>query len=198
MSQIRRTDTSSSLSESTQPLIKYSKRNNQNPGSRESLLPYQLVNIEMASPEIHHLFHSPIADHSFSQDKSTLAVARDSNVELYQLSGNKFTLKDELRGHDKTVTGVDIAPNSGRIVTCSQGKFLTTKMVQRFFKANEHMLCRPKCLCLGANGNRLEAYACASPNQSCCDICPMVPLRAKVCCRLWSSSNRSVLLRRRE
>ncbi|OKL64335.1 hypothetical protein UA08_00023 [Talaromyces atroroseus] len=76
----------------------------------------------MASPEVHHLFHSPIADHSFSQDKGTLAVARESNVELYQLSGNKFALKDELRGHEKTVTGVDIAPNSGRIVTCSQDR----------------------------------------------------------------------------
>ncbi|RAH46448.1 WD40 repeat domain-containing protein [Aspergillus brunneoviolaceus CBS 621.78] len=76
----------------------------------------------MAAPEIHHLFHNPIADHSFSPDKSTLAVARDSNVELYQKSGAKFSLTDELKGHEKTVTGVDIAPNSGRIVTCSQDR----------------------------------------------------------------------------
>ena len=75
----------------------------------------------MAAPEVHHLFHHPIADHSFSADRQTLAVARDNNVELYRKSGNKFDLKDELRGHDKTVTGVDIAPRSGRIVTCSQG-----------------------------------------------------------------------------
>lgn len=75
----------------------------------------------MATPQVHHLFHSPIADHAFSSDKNTLAVARDTAVELYQQSGGKFTLRDELRGHDKTVTGVDIAPNSGRIVTCSQG-----------------------------------------------------------------------------
>lgn len=78
----------------------------------------------MASPEVHHLFHAPIADHSFSQDKGTLAVARDSSVELYQLAGSKFTLQDELKGHDKTVTSVDIAPNSGRIVTCSQGRLV--------------------------------------------------------------------------
>ncbi|KAE8389978.1 Alpha/Beta hydrolase protein [Aspergillus alliaceus] len=76
----------------------------------------------MATPEVHHLFHKPIADHSFSPDKSTLAVARDSNVELYQKAGNKFSLTDELKGHEKTVTGVDIAPNSGRIVTCSQDR----------------------------------------------------------------------------
>lgn len=42
-------------------------------------------------------------------------------MELYQTSGNKFSLSDELKGHEKTVTSVDIAPKSGRIVTCSQG-----------------------------------------------------------------------------
>ncbi|KAJ9634563.1 ARP2/3 actin-organizing complex subunit Sop2 [Coniosporium tulheliwenetii] len=76
----------------------------------------------MAPPEVHHLFHAPIADHSFSADRQTLAVARDSNVELYAKSGNKLVLQDELKGHDKTVTGVDIAPGSGKIVTCSQDR----------------------------------------------------------------------------
>ncbi|KAL4868762.1 hypothetical protein BDV12DRAFT_185651 [Aspergillus spectabilis] len=76
----------------------------------------------MATAETHHLFHNPIADHSFSSDKSVLAVARDNNVELYQKTGSKFSLTDELKGHEKTVTSVDIAPNSGRIVTCSQDR----------------------------------------------------------------------------
>jgi hypothetical protein len=86
--------------------------------SRELLL---LPLTKMATPEVHHLFHQPIADHSFSADQSLLAVAKDSNVELYAKSGRGFTLKDELTGHDKTITGVDIAPRSGKIVTCSQG-----------------------------------------------------------------------------
>jgi actin related protein 2/3 complex subunit 1A/1B len=76
----------------------------------------------MAPPEVHHLFHHPIIDHSFSADRRTLAVTRENNVELYSRSGSGFHLKDELRGHDKTVTGVDIAPNTGKIVTCSQGE----------------------------------------------------------------------------
>ncbi|GAW18784.1 hypothetical protein EKO27_g3201 [Xylaria grammica] len=76
----------------------------------------------MASPEVHHLFHRPIADHSFSADRQTLAVAKDTSVELYGRAGSAFKLKDELKGHDKTVTGVDIAPESGRIVTCSQDR----------------------------------------------------------------------------
>lgn len=80
------------------------------------------TNIKMASPEVHHLFHNPIADHSFSADRSTLAIARDSTVELYGKAGSAFRLQDELKGHDKTVTSLDIAPNSGRIVSCSQGR----------------------------------------------------------------------------
>ncbi|KAL8295426.1 hypothetical protein RB597_008695 [Gaeumannomyces tritici] len=76
----------------------------------------------MAPPEVHHLFHNPIADHSFSADRQTLAIARDSTVELYSKVGSAFKLKDELKAHDKTVTSVDIAPNSGRIVSCSQDR----------------------------------------------------------------------------
>lgn len=78
-------------------------------------------NFTMAAPEVHHLFHHPIADHSFSADRKILAVAKENAVELYGRVGNAFKLKDELKGHDKLVTSVDIAPNSGRIVTCSQG-----------------------------------------------------------------------------
>jgi actin related protein 2/3 complex subunit 1A/1B len=83
----------------------------------------------MASPEVHQLFHHPITDHSFSADRQTLAVARDTRVELYGRTGNGFQLKDELKGHDKTVTGVDVALQSGRIVTCSQGMRLLQKTV---------------------------------------------------------------------
>lgn len=80
----------------------------------------------MAPPEAHHLFHRPIADHSFSSDRGTLAVAKDNVVELYETAGNKYTLKEELKGHDKTVTSVDVAPKSGQIVTCSQGMDVTS------------------------------------------------------------------------
>jgi len=76
----------------------------------------------MSGPEVHHLFHHPIADHSFSADRQTLAVTRENNVDLFKKTGSGYKLKDELTGHDKTVTGVDIAPNSGKIVTCSQDR----------------------------------------------------------------------------
>lgn len=103
----------------------------------------------MSGPKVHHLFHSPIADHSFSTDKQSLAVARDSNVELYQTSGNRFSLTDELKGHEKTVTSVDIAPKSGRIVTCSQGK--SSVAIPTYADLADFHLLRPQCIRLGAN-----------------------------------------------
>lgn len=91
----------------------------------------RLDQLDMAPPEVHHLFHHPIADHSFSADRQTLAVARENTVELYNKAGGQFRLKDELRGHDKTVTGVDIALNTGKIVTCSQGRALFANRLDR-------------------------------------------------------------------
>ena len=132
----------------------------------------------MAAPEVHHLFHHPIADHSFSADRQTLAVARDNNVELYTRSGGKFTLHDELKGHDKTVTGVDIAPSTGRIVTCSQGRLplSCSALIYQFSKpTNSFMLtttsCRSQCVCLGTLSIRLEADPRPPANQSGSDLC---------------------------
>ncbi|KAK9463391.1 WD40-repeat-containing domain protein [Lipomyces oligophaga] len=72
--------------------------------------------------KVHSLGQIPINDHSFSPDKSFLAVARDINIDLYDSSGPKYKQLTTLTGHDKTVTAVDIAPKSGQIVTCSQDR----------------------------------------------------------------------------
>jgi actin related protein 2/3 complex subunit 1A/1B len=63
-------------------------------------------------------------------------------VELYQRAGSKFSLTDELKGHEKTVTSVDIAPNSGRIVTCSQG---TPSFTDPQPSWPQHQLTDPSC-----------------------------------------------------
>src|ERR1700761_3691857 len=94
----------------------------------------------MAPPEVNHLFHRSIIDHSFSADRRTLAVTKENKVELYGKSGSSYQLKDELTGHDKTVTGVDIAPKSGKIVTCSQGKLLEITLNRtKEFQIEMHM-----------------------------------------------------------
>lgn len=134
----------------------------------------------MSGPEVHHLFHHPIGDHSFSADRQTLAVARDNNVELYNRSGSKFNLQDELKGHDKTVTGVDIAPRSGMIVTCSQGARILPLPLQ-FTK----YISRSKRLRVGALIFRLETNPSPSSHQPSRYIRALVSIREEVCGWVW-------------
>ena len=148
----------------------------------------------MSGPEVYHLFHHPISDHSFSADRQTLAVARDNNVELYNKNGAKFNLKDELKGHDKTVTGVDIAPNSGMIVTCSQGLHTLLGLVQRIVLTQV----RPECLRVGAFSDRLEANVGPSPHQSRCHLRALVTIGEEVRGWVRCSCDSSLLLRRGE
>lgn len=146
----------------------------------------------MASPDVHHLFHHPIIDHSFSADRQTLAVARENNVELYSRSGNNFTLQDELKGHDKTVTSVDIAPSTGRIVTCSQGVSQgELKGTRKEIDLGTH---RSQCIRLGTIAFGLEAYARTAPHQPRSYICPVVSVGEKVCSWLWCPGHCSLLL----
>lgn len=79
----------------------------------------------MLSPIVYQLGHDPIKDHSFSPTFDLLAVTKGNEVELYQTSANstaKPTLVTTLRGHDKTVTSVDISPDGSKILTCSQDR----------------------------------------------------------------------------
>lgn len=73
--------------------------------------------------KVHDLGLEPIADHSFSSDGSLLVIARNNNAELYFDTGkSKLELGITFTDHDKTVTSVDVAPQSGRVVTCSQDR----------------------------------------------------------------------------
>lgn len=79
----------------------------------------------MLSPIIYQLGHDPIKDHSFSPSFDLLAVTKGNEVELYQTSANstaKPSLITTLKGHDKTVTSVDISPDGLKILTCSQDR----------------------------------------------------------------------------
>lgn len=73
-------------------------------------------------PTVYQLGHLPIKDHCFLPDFAILAVTKDNYVELYRNSGPKPQLLTVLRGHDKTVTSVDISPDGSRILTCSQDR----------------------------------------------------------------------------
>lgn len=79
----------------------------------------------MSDPIVYQLGYETIKDHVFSPDNKILAIARDNTVEIYQTSTNasiKPKLFTVLKGHDKTVTSVDISPDGSKILTCSQDR----------------------------------------------------------------------------
>lgn len=67
----------------------------------------------------------PVTCFAFNKDRTMLAVSPNSNeVHIYKKSGNGWEDKPSyvLSEHDKLVTGIDWAPNSNRIVSCSQDR----------------------------------------------------------------------------
>ena len=91
-----------------------------------SFSPTLLIPVESTPgmPTIYQLGHEPIKDHVFFPDHKTLVVTKDNTVELYKVENANSTpqLVGVLRGHDKTVTSVDISPDGKRILTCSQDR----------------------------------------------------------------------------
>jgi actin related protein 2/3 complex subunit 1A/1B len=75
----------------------------------------------MAS-QVFQFSHSPVHSHAFSQDRKTLAISKETYVEIYDVSNPTAPkLITVLKDHDKTVTAVDISIH-GRIVTSSQDR----------------------------------------------------------------------------
>lgn len=77
------------------------------------------------SPIIYQLGHEPLKDHVFSPNYDILAITKGNTVEIYNVQANSPTkpkLFTTLKGHDKTVTSVDISPDGSKILTCSQDR----------------------------------------------------------------------------
>jgi len=65
----------------------------------------------------------PITCHAYNKDRTKLALCPNNNeVHILEKQGNNWTLTHILSEHDKLVTGIDWAPNSNRIVSCSQDR----------------------------------------------------------------------------
>lgn len=75
--------------------------------------------IKMSGKEIFSLVETPIICFSFNKDRSRVALsANDHHVLIYKKQAGKWVQEATLSEHHQTVTGIDWAPNSNRIVTC--------------------------------------------------------------------------------
>ncbi|CAE7125010.1 unnamed protein product [Rhizoctonia solani] len=77
----------------------------------------------MAAPEIFQLANLPLTCHSFNADRSQVAVSLNTNeAQIFSRSGGEWKPGETLSEHDKMITSIDWAPNTNRIVTCSQDR----------------------------------------------------------------------------
>uniref|UniRef100_A0A914EKC2 Actin-related protein 2/3 complex subunit n=1 Tax=Acrobeloides nanus TaxID=290746 RepID=A0A914EKC2_9BILA len=64
----------------------------------------------------------PIYCHAFNKDRTQLAVSSSNLIQIYQLQNGAWKEVYVLKEHDLPITGLDWAPNTNRIVSCSQDK----------------------------------------------------------------------------
>lgn len=65
----------------------------------------------------------PITCHAWNKDRTQLAVSPSNNeIHIFQWQLGQWKLLHILKEHDLMITGIDWAPNTNRIVSCSQDK----------------------------------------------------------------------------
>ncbi|KAL9553298.1 hypothetical protein MBANPS3_003357 [Mucor bainieri] len=109
----------------------------------------------MSSPAVYDLTNAPITAHSFNKDK--LVVCENTNdAKIYQYGQSNSKLEATLKGHDKVITSIDFAPNTNRIVTCSQDR-------NAYVWTNEGGIWKPGLVLLRIN--RAATFVRWSPNE---------------------------------
>jgi len=69
---------------------------------------------------VHKFGTQPVTCHAWSADRTRLALSQSSKaVQVYRAAGAGWEVEQTLDQHDLRVTGIDWAPNTNRIVTCS-------------------------------------------------------------------------------
>ncbi len=72
---------------------------------------------------VYQICSSPITAHAFNKSRTKVAVCPDtSDIEIYEKNGEKWTKIQTLTQHDKLVTCIDWAPNSDKLISCSQDR----------------------------------------------------------------------------
>lgn len=70
--------------------------------------------------EVNVFTSEPISCHSFSPDRSKVAISPNNNeVHIYKKANNKWTQETVLNQHYLRVTSIDWAPKTNKMVTCS-------------------------------------------------------------------------------
>jgi len=73
----------------------------------------------MSGKEVFEIVDKPVSCYAFNKDRTQVALSpNDHHVLIFKKSANKWVQEAKLTEHHQTVTSIDWAPNSNRIVTC--------------------------------------------------------------------------------
>lgn len=73
--------------------------------------------------EVHNLGVDAISCHAWNKDKTEVAICPNNNeIQVYRRTSSGWKLLETLQEHDMHVMGIDWAPKTNRIVTCSADK----------------------------------------------------------------------------
>jgi len=74
-------------------------------------------------PDVYALAQTPVTCHAFNANRTQLAVSLNNHeAQILDRQGSEWVPSVTLSEHDKLITSIDWAPNSNRIVTCSQDR----------------------------------------------------------------------------
>ena len=74
----------------------------------------------MSTTTVHHLMQGPITCHCWNGDRTKFAISpNNAEVHIYSKKAVKWEVESVLSAHTSYVTGMDWAPQSGLLVTCS-------------------------------------------------------------------------------
>lgn len=73
--------------------------------------------------EVHNLGVEAISCHAWNKDRTEVAICPNNHeVQVHKHTSNGWKLLETFESHDMLVMGIDWAPNTNRIVTCSADK----------------------------------------------------------------------------
>lgn len=164
----------------------------------------------MSSPEAYTIAQVPLVAHSFSPDRSAIALSTNTNeAQIYARQGYDWQPVSTLAGHDKLVTSIDWAPTTDRIVTCGQDRnaYVWTKEADP--SSPSQLIWKPTLVVLKINRAATQVrwsplenkFAVASGARSIC-VCSFdeemnwwaskqlkKPIRSTVLCVDWHPNN---------
>ncbi|KAK2154439.1 hypothetical protein LSH36_269g11001 [Paralvinella palmiformis] len=155
-------------------------------------------------PETHQFGAIAIYTHSWNSNRSSLALSSSSNiVDLYKVSGANYQKVNVLSAHTQSVTGIDWAPKSNRIVTCSadrnayvwtqlkDGSWKNTMVILRINRAATCVKWSPQedKFAVGSGAKAVSVCYFDSSNDWWVSKHIKKPIRSTVTCLDWHPNN---------